>query len=77
MVLINNVLKYFYDRKEEIKSSNKSFNYISNNVVYVVSLFEKKNPKAVRTKKERITILSKFAVRDSKNSLKIQKLVDY
>ena len=38
---------------------------------------KKKNPKAVRTKKERIMILSKFAVCDSKNSLKSQKLVDY
>ena len=38
---------------------------------------KKKNPKDVRTKKERIMILSKFAVCDSKNSLKSQKLVDY
>ena len=28
LVLINNVLKEFYDMKEEIKSSNKSLNYI-------------------------------------------------
>ena len=36
----------------------------------------KKNPKAVRTKKESIMIISKFAVCDSKISLKSPKLVD-
>ena len=40
---------------------------------------DSKNPKVVRTKNGRITLLSKCAVCDSKNrnSLKRNKLVDY
>ena len=34
-VLINNVLKEFYNIKEEIKNSNnKNLNYIQNNVIF-------------------------------------------
>ena len=68
-VLINNVLKEFYDMKEEIKNSNKL--YIKQCLSYSLKCrknTESENPKVVRTKNGRIMLLSKCEVCDSKKS---------
>ena len=73
-VSINNSLKEFYDIKEEIKNSNnkKKFKlYIKQHCLIVWSVkknTESKTLKAVRTKNERIMLLSKCTVCNCKKS---------
>ena len=81
-VLINNVLKEFYDMKKEIKNSNDKKTIYKTMLPYCLKCrkyTENKNPKFERTKNGRIMALSKCVVCDSKsqNLLKSNKLVDY
>ena len=70
-VLINNVLKEFYDMKEEIKNSDNNAKF----KLYIKQCYlnlkfrkntENKNPKVVRSKNGKIMLWSKCAVCDSK-----------
>ena len=73
-VSINNSLKEFYDIKEEIKNSNneKKFKLYIKQCCLIVWSVEKnteiKTPKVVKTKNERIMLLSKCTVCNGKKS---------
>ena len=67
-----------WKKKLKILMTNKSLNYMWNNVILLFEV-QKKNPKTVRTKNGRIMLLSKFSVCNSKNRnfLKNKKLKGY
>ena len=72
-VLINNVLKIFYDMKEDVKTSNKNYKFKLYKTMLSYYLkcrrnTESKNPKVARIKSGRIMFLSKCVVCNSKNS---------
>ena len=67
-----------WKKKLKILMTNKSLNYMWNNVILLFEV-QKKNLKTVRTKNGRIMLLSKFSVCNSKNQnfLKNKKLKGY
>ena len=78
-ILINTVLKEFYDSKKDIKNSNDKLKfklYIKAMASYCLKCrknTESKIPKVVKTKNGRIMLLSKCTVCDSKKSKFIEE----
>ena len=67
-VLINNVLKLFYDMEEKIKyTENSKSKTMLSYCVRCRKNTESKNPKVVRTKNGRVMLLSKCSVSNCKN----------
>ena len=72
-VLINNVLKLFYDMEEKIKyTENSKSKTMLSYCVRCRKNTESKNPKVVRTKNGRVMLLSKCSVSNCKK-LKFSK----
>ena len=73
---INNVLKEFYDMKEEIKNYNDKQTIYKTIMSYYLKCrknTESKNPKVVRAKSGRIILLPKCEVCDSKKLKSIKE----
>ena len=75
-VLISNVLKEFYDMKEDIKNPNDKETIYKTMLSYCLKCrknAESKNPKFVRTENRRIMLLSKCEVGNSKKLIFIKE----